>query len=295
MEHYSKPSLTYELQLGKLEERGMIIEDRDLARFYLQHVSYYRLSGYFYHLYQDDSHQQFKADTRFSNIIRAYNADKALRLALLNAIEFIEISVRANLAYLFSQKHSPFIFQEKNYIKGDFYKDGVLIQPYDNLKNKIDSEFDRSSEIFAVHFKKKYFKPYPIWVLLEVISLGTLSSLYKNLRTTNVKKDLARIYNMSSIDEFESALNHLLIVRNISAHHGRLWNRHIDKLFMKPKNMNSFNAEKTDSKKIYNTFLLIKHMTSHIKPQEVDFIGQLEKFFITHEEFHREYGMIKQN
>ena len=85
MEHYSKPSLTYELQLGKLEERGMIIEDRDLARFYLQHVSYYRLSGYFYHLYQDDSHQQFKADTRFSNIIRAYNADKALRLALLNA------------------------------------------------------------------------------------------------------------------------------------------------------------------------------------------------------------------
>lgn len=242
----------------------MIIEDRDLAKFYLQYVSYYRLSGYFYHLYQDNSYQVFKAGTKFSNIILAYNADKALRLALLNAVEFIEISVRANLAYLFSQKHSPFIFQDKNHIKDDFYKDGVLI------------------------------KPYPIWVLLEVISLGTLSSLYKNLRTNRVKKDLARIYNMNSIDEFESALNHLLIVINISAHHGRLWNRYIDKLFMKPKNMNFFNTREADCKKIYNTFLLIKHMTSHIKSQEVGFIGELEKFFSIHKEFHCEYGIIKQ-
>jgi len=47
-ESYLKPSLSPEEQLQLLKERGLIIEDETKALHLLQHISYYRLSGYWY-------------------------------------------------------------------------------------------------------------------------------------------------------------------------------------------------------------------------------------------------------
>ncbi|USR79024.1 hypothetical protein [Arcanobacterium pinnipediorum] len=46
----TKPFKCYAAQVNLLRERGMYIEDNDLAQRTLERVNYYRLSGYWYPL-----------------------------------------------------------------------------------------------------------------------------------------------------------------------------------------------------------------------------------------------------
>jgi abortive infection bacteriophage resistance protein len=68
--YYQKPALTFAAQLAKLEQRGMVIEYRDLALEQLACISYYRLSAYWYPFRQWDKQgnttNQFNPGTTFS-------------------------------------------------------------------------------------------------------------------------------------------------------------------------------------------------------------------------------------
>lgn len=41
---FTKPSTTYDQQVAILRQRGMHVDDEESAKFYLQHLNYYRLS-----------------------------------------------------------------------------------------------------------------------------------------------------------------------------------------------------------------------------------------------------------
>jgi abortive infection bacteriophage resistance protein len=182
---------------------------------------------------------------------------------------------------------------EKINFRQDFIgQGGKLIQPFESLKRKVYDQFNESSELFAKHFKKNYQQPYPIWALVEVISFGTLSFLYKDLRHKKIKTDIAKIYNIQSSRVFEIALHHLSVVRNISAHHGRLWNRNIDKPFEIPLNLEKSSALNSKSRRIYNSYILIKHLITAFDSSNKDLLA-LESFFQEHRGFAEEYGFIK--
>ena len=86
----SKPFKTFDEQLEILQERGLNIEDIDLATTILQHLNYYRLSGYTLTLRKND---KFYKGTKLSDIIQIYNFDKELKYILLTHLEDIEISL----------------------------------------------------------------------------------------------------------------------------------------------------------------------------------------------------------
>jgi abortive infection bacteriophage resistance protein len=284
---YNKPSLTYEEQLSQLKKRGMRVEDDEKALFYLQNCNYYRLTGYFYHFYKNSDNKEFQQEASFDKVIKAYEADRKLRILFMSVLEQIEVSVRANFAYLYSQQHSPLLFAKASHFKSIINNNQI-----GDLQKKICYEFNRSSELFAGHFKSKYIEPYPIWALVEIMSLGTLASLYKSLKPYKFKKDLAQIYNIKSQRVFESALLHLAVVRNICAHHSRLWNRNIDKQFEIPKNLPEVNQINNNSRRIYNTYLLIKHFGLKDSSGD-DCSNNLKLFFEGMPEFSDKYGVIK--
>lgn len=90
---------------------------------------------------------------------------------------------------------------------------------------KLQEEFDRSDEQFLKSFKRKYSNPLPpSWMLLEITSIGGLSHLYKNLKHRRAKRDIANYFGLDSTT-FESWLHTFVYIRNVCAHHGRLWNR----------------------------------------------------------------------
>jgi abortive infection bacteriophage resistance protein len=96
-----------------------------------------------------------------------------------------------------------------------------------NDLDKIPAELGKSSEPFVVHYRNQYDEPSlpPIWAIVETMTLGTLSRWFKNTCETAAKKDVAQALNMPTIEVMEHVLHALTPIRNICAHHGRLWNR----------------------------------------------------------------------
>ena len=80
---------SFEDQLTLLQQRGMIVEDKDKALHYLSKLGYYRLSGYFYPFRQFDGSGRradcFAEATYFNDVLALYMFDKALRVLAMDA------------------------------------------------------------------------------------------------------------------------------------------------------------------------------------------------------------------
>jgi len=61
-------------------------------------------------------------------------------------------------------------------------------------------------------------------MMLEITSFGTLSMLYQQLKPGQGKRKIANYFGLDD-RTFASWLHSIVYVRNICAHHTRLWNR----------------------------------------------------------------------
>lgn len=100
------------------------------------------------------------------------------------------------------------------------------------MLHRFDEE-KRSKTDFVKHFKEKYGLPLPVWVATEIMDLGGLSKLYAGLLQKDrdvIAGDLC-LHDISGAGNgsaLKSWIANLTYVRNICAHHGRLWNANID-------------------------------------------------------------------
>lgn len=225
---YTKPALDFAQQADLLLSRGMV-GDRDLMIDRLRSVSYYRLSGYAAPFRKQrpsapsTSLCEFRSGTTFEEVWQRYVFDRHLRLLAMDAIERIEVAVRSLLATHHAMAHGPFAY----------FTDASAL-PYLNTEARvafIDSiakEQLRSHDVFVKHFWTKYGdseSTLPLWMAAEVMSLGTLLSLYRGSHQ-NIQRLVSQPFGVDH-SVFQSWLLTLNTVRNICAHHGRLWNREI--------------------------------------------------------------------
>jgi len=85
---------------------------------------------------------------------------------------------------------------------------------------------DRSKEQFVNHFKTRYGTPLPIWVSIEVWDFGLLSKFYSGMAYKH-QEAVAQKFGVNQPGVMVSWLRTLNFVRNVVAHHCRLWNRNI--------------------------------------------------------------------
>ncbi len=64
-----------------------------------------------------------------------------------------------------------------------------------------------------------------LWMAAEVMTFGNMLTFFRMLKMRD-KKAIARDFGINA-DTFETWLKSLNFVRNVCAHHGRLWNRHL--------------------------------------------------------------------
>ncbi|HAT1844334.1 TPA: Abi family protein [Legionella pneumophila] len=256
---FTKPFRTIQQQIDLLTDRGLIIDDS--AAHYLQHLNYYRLSGYWLPFYKEDNTNLFKKDTKFSDILNLYIFDRELRLLLLDGIERIEISIRTQWAYYFSQYHGPHAFMDCNLSNNSFWHAQNLIT--------LEKELKRSDELFIDHFKKNNITP-PIWAMCEVMSFGLLSRWLKCMKSTQSRNKISEAYSID-YDVLVSFIEHLSYLRNLCAHHSRVWNKKMTKTMKipqsKPSNLvENFNRDTRVIRKIYNTLVLMVYTLDLISP-----------------------------
>jgi abortive infection bacteriophage resistance protein len=108
-------------------------------------------------------------------------------------------------------------------MKSDYFLDDYNHERFIQL---CKDEINKSKELFIYHYQKTYHQPNlpPCWTIAEILSNGTWSILYKNLKNRQDKKQISDHFNLSPIT-FTSWLHSLSYLRNLCAHHQRLWNR----------------------------------------------------------------------
>lgn len=242
----------------------MVVEDHDYAKHYLKNINYYRLSAYWLPFEIDHSNHRFKPGTRFEDVLQHYNFDRELRLLLLDAIERIEVAVRTAWAYELSHKVNSHAYLDITLFKNA----GV----YQRCLQNLQEEINRSSEIFIDHYRSKYDTPRlpPIWAIVEVLSLGQLSRWYSNLHR-KFSRNIAQNFELDS-SVLTSFLHHLSIIRNLCAHHSRVWNRLYVFQLRLPNSgplslLGSLNPQ--EPKRLYNTLILVLHLLSRISPDSL--------------------------
>lgn len=257
---FQKPATTYPQQVALLQSRGMKISDTAKAEFYLQHINYYRLCAYWLPYEQDHATHTFKPGTNFDTVLSAYSADRRLRLLFLDAIERIEVSVRCHWAYELAHRHGPHGYLDPALAKQpDYFQKNI---------EKLRDEVDRSDEVFIEHIRTTYSEPLPpVWAAAEVMSLGLLSSWYNNLKPSSTRVAIASAYQVDD-SVLSSWLHHLTFVRNICAHHSRLWNRRFVLTPQLPRTKPAGLGRQfvPGSRKIYNTMVLTLHLMGIIAP-----------------------------
>jgi abortive infection bacteriophage resistance protein len=257
---YTKPAKTFAEQVVLLRSRGMEIEDEKEAEFYLSHLNYYRLTAYWLPFEQDLITHQFKCGTTFTQVINLYVFDRELRLLLLDAIERVEVSIRTRWAYELGHRHGAHAYLEEKLA----YKPSRWQSNLDSLRDEVR----RSKEIFIDHFKKNYVEPLPpVWAVCEVMSLGLLSRWYANLGPMKTRRAIAASYGL---DErvLESWLHHLSLIRNVCAHHSRLWNRKFSQMPQLPKRPIELGRQmRPGSMKVFNALVMLIYLMDQISPR----------------------------
>ena len=217
---YTKPPLTLEQQADLLLSRGMK-GDRATMLGRLAVVNYYRLSGY-WHPFRNPEDDAFKPNTTFDKVWERYAFDRHLRLLVMDAIERVEVAVRTRVAYcLAHQTGDPFAYATDPAILPHLAPDDRL-----RFLEELADQAGRSKETFAEHFHNKYGDQHghmPIWMAAEVMTFGSMLTLLRGAHP-NVRKEVAAAFGVHDV-VLSSWLLALNTVRNICAHHGRLWNR----------------------------------------------------------------------
>ncbi|OUS10457.1 CAAX protease [Nonlabens dokdonensis] len=224
---YTKQPLSFEVQLQLLKDRQLIVNNDIKALSYLRGVSYYRLSAYY--LPFQEKKDVFNKGTNFQEIIDIYSFDRQLRLLVFDCIERLEIAIRTQFIYAMSMHHDDSHWQDNkaHFVKPYYNGVGNLVDPYSDLQNIISkAKTNRKPEVFIKHYIDTYNKPSnpPSWMCLELLTIGQLSHIYRGLRNKADKKRIADFFDVHP-SVFQSWLHSITYVRNLCAHHSRLWNR----------------------------------------------------------------------
>jgi len=261
--NYTKSALTIQEQINLLEKRGMKFLDKKRAYKYLENISYYRFSAYSYIFRKDNGKNQLFVDsTSFERVLNIYLFDRKLKLLIFDIIERIEVALRTQIIYHFSQNYGPYFFQNEN-----LFSNNLFFQ--ENLKH-LDKEINRSFETFIKHYKKKYSNPNrpPAWMSFEVASLGLLSKFYRNLKNCDEKKRISEHFGLMHPYVLESWIQNISFVRNIIAHHSRLWNRKLTITAKKPRRIKYQWVENKqyNAHSIYAFLIIVLYLGKRINP-----------------------------
>lgn len=212
---FAKPWLSCADQVALLQSRGLVVRDPTAAAAFLLHVNYYRFSGYCVAF--ESSRHAFLPNVTFEQVQASYEFDRVLRDLVTEALELVEVDFRSAISHHFGQRHGPFGHTDPVAFFRRF-QHAVWFA-------KLQEETGRSREPFVTHYKTNYAgtPDLPVWMATEVMSFGALSLMFSGMLRDDQRVIAAR-YGLQP-NHLRSWMHHFVYVRNLCAHHSRLWDR----------------------------------------------------------------------
>ena len=260
--NYSKVCTLPQDLVPLLKQRGLVITNEQRVISYLSNIGYFRLSAYLYPLLKEPkSDHLYKDGSTFDLALDMYRFDRKLRILLFNEIEKIEVAIRSAMNNLISDALGDvFWMTEVRHFNSPVF--------FEKRLSLINSELDKSSEDFILHFKATYSNAYPpAWMIAEIIPFGVLCKTFNDLRYKSIQKKIADYFSLS-LPVFSSWIISLVNLRNLCGHHNRTWNREIPQTSHRLNNpkFGWINPDTTDMKRVYFRICIIKYLLFTVSP-----------------------------
>ena len=250
MGEYNKPWLSVDQQVERLAEHGLEVGDRARAATIVQAIGYYRLTGYLYPFRTSEQYidhlgrtrvrvlGDYRPGTSLEQAEKLIDFDRQLRLLVLDGLERIEVAVRMRIGYVLGRA-SAFAHEDSSCFTPAFtteITDTREPAPSKHVQwlQRVNARKASSDEQFVEHFREKYDDRMPVWALTEILELGHLSVLYRGMNQKDAE-EIARAFGAPTKTLLASWLASLNYVRNVAAHHARLFNRKLQNAPSRPK------------------------------------------------------------
>ncbi|MBA6408959.1 Abi family protein [Pseudoalteromonas sp. 5Ae-yellow] len=318
---FFKPSISLDEQIALLQQRGLSIKEPERAKHYLEVISFFRLSAYM-RPFQKLHHEEhpFNEGSEFKQVVALYAFDRELRLLIMDAVERIEVATRSMFNNVMGPKYQkddePYSgshwYIDRNHFNRNYDHNrlikslsdkqdkerGILAREAAKINNSPQHTPEKKAELINLKQRENYCRYYvshynepnlpPCWAVIEELTLGELSHLYKGLVKDSDRKAIAKRFNVPQ-DKFASWLHTLTFIRNCCAHHARLWNRELP---IAPKLLRDAewqlppvlpNSHIQPAKRLYSVLLLLAHLMKEVSPDS-QWTDKLVQLIVKHPE-----------
>lgn len=232
-----KKHASFDEQISLLKSRGLTISDENQAKYILSCINYYRFSGYLFG-FRNKRTGMYPCNLTFSQIKRIYDFDRRLTRTLLFVLEDIEETLKTRLSYTITSSYpeDPLI-----YLNAAIYRNR---NSFIDFQSRFYSAVEKNKGLpFVKHHIEQYGGDLPMWVAVELFTMGNLHAVYDNL-IGPLQKKIAKQYNTGPIQLRNWILN-LMYTRNHLAHNMRIYDYDFARSPMQCKN-HPFPCEKTN-------------------------------------------------
>lgn len=221
-----KEFFTYEQQLNKLKEEGLVIDDEVNAAEYLKREGYYNVINGYSEIFKNkfsDGTKKYIKNTKFDDVLELYRFDKNLRSMMYKYILSIETYIKSLVSYEFSKVHGV---DENKYLQLECFseKDSEAVERLlEECRKIITDAINTKSNRYRKYIEHTYIvhKHIPLWVLIRALTFGQTSIFYKNMHEDE-KREIASVYNLNTT-QLANVLEVVVTFRNIVAHGERTY------------------------------------------------------------------------
>ena len=213
-----KKPLSFQQQVDRLVEHGMYLDSKSDAVTFLSSVNYYRFTGYALQ-FRAKNGQDYIEGTSFEQVKEIYLFDEALRGILRDGLECVETMLRARIANGFAMAKCMEPPYAGHYDPANFFRPELHKLVLDSLQKE---EKRHQDSLVIKHHQDKYDDKMPLWVMVELLSMSSLSTLYRAMYSSEQNAIAASCGKTRMV--FANHMHVLSVLRNKCCHGARLYN-----------------------------------------------------------------------
>ena len=235
-------------QIDILKNKGLIIEDEELAKEILLRENYFFINGYRILLMNSYRDKTFVVGATFRELYSIFIFDRAFRNILFKNLLIIENQLKSVISYQLSRKYG---YRDKDYLNPkSFTNDKSMSRRVKDVIEKMKRQIrvNGAHHMATLHYMNNYGY-IPLWVLVKVLSFGIVCELYQILKPED-QVEIAEILGVST-RYLESFLPILANYRNLCAHEDIVYEHRTEKAIINTPMHEKLNIPIMDDEYIY--------------------------------------------